>query len=164
MGDNRREKKISEMHHVFQEARKILGVSYLASHWKKSKRQIYAWGADPDHCEVRSINPLEKLKLMLIDVKEKGDEETIQATLRLLARPLGYDISPMSPPPDISREINKIDIFSRLFSNIAEVFYFTSKRLHKKKLDTDEKSELQAIIDRVKASITEIQIFIGKKK
>ncbi len=38
---------------------------------KKSRRQIYSWAANPNHCEVSYVNPLEKIKLMLIALKKK---------------------------------------------------------------------------------------------
>jgi hypothetical protein len=154
-------KKISQTHQVFNEVSKILGLKYMSDLWKKSTRHIYSWSADPDHCEIHAVNPLEKIKIMLVELKKEGAEDVIKSALQLLARPLGYEISPLKIPSDISK---KKDIFSSLFLNVSEILKLASEHFHKKELTYREQSEMQVVIDNLKADLTEIQIVMDKKK
>ncbi len=158
------DKIISKTHQIFKEASRILGVNYMSQYWKKSKRHIYSWSADPDHCEVNAVNPLEKIKIMLMEVKKKGDEDIIKSALQLLAGPLGYEISPLKIPSDISKEKYKKEIFSSLFLNISEILKLASEYSHKKELTDRKESEIKAVIDKLKLDLTEIQIIMGGKK
>ncbi|VEN72797.1 hypothetical protein EPICR_10296 [Candidatus Desulfarcum epimagneticum] len=52
------------------------------------------------------MNPLSKLKDMLMALKEKGAEEVVEGALELLAEPLGYKIIPSDDgdePPENSK-------------------------------------------------------------
>jgi hypothetical protein len=157
-----RGKKALQTNQVFQEANKTLGLGYMAQHWKKSRRQIYSWSADPDHCEVHYVNPLEKIKLMLMEMQVKGEEEIIESALQLLAIPLGYKVSPIKTPPHVSKEKSEDNLFKRLFFKLSEILKLFSNHFDKKELNDKEKYEIHIVIENFKEDLTELQLLLNK--
>lgn len=83
---------ITKPHHVFAAAQHLLGEDFLASLTKKSVTQIYRWSADPDRCDQVSRNPMDILAIILDRIQELGREDVVEASLRVLAAPLGYHV------------------------------------------------------------------------
>ena len=79
---------------IFKASIKNLGMKYMAKLWGRSKRHIYAWAADPDHCEYNYSDPLKKIHIMLLSLKKEGVNDVIEGALSLIVKDLGYQIIP----------------------------------------------------------------------
>ena len=138
---------------IFKAAKEKLGISYMASHWKKSRRQIYSWAADPNCCEVSYVNPLEKIKIMMLDLKKKGGENIVIFALHLIANPLGYEVIPLK----VSSKKSSKNLFKNIIINISELMKMIAIYYDETKDKTKNKS-LLAVINQIKFQLTEIQI------
>ena len=99
---------------VFKASIKNLGIKYMSKLWGRGKRHIYAWAADPEHCEYNCPDPLEKIHIMLSSLQKEGHADIIEAALSLLVKDLGYQIL-----PDQLTLKDKIDSFSSEFFKLV---------------------------------------------
>lgn len=60
--------------------RRILGTTNLTKLYRRSPRQIYRWGADPDYTADHERHPLDRLKVMLSGLCDLGREDIALAT------------------------------------------------------------------------------------
>ena len=156
--------------HIFAECRiikkqfanKILGLSYMAAHWKKSKRQIYSWAADPDHCQVHYMNPLEKIKLMLMELKKKGEEDAVESALLILGTPLNYDIS-LNEPFTLYLQKYKSRILKDMLLEFAETAGFFCEYCEKKSKENIS-AEVYTAVKRIKSNLKRLHIALEHSK
>lgn len=85
---------LTRSHHFFAAAHKILGDGPLASLWKKSRSQVERWCSDPTSFPSHSRNPIDLLTLTLKELQQRGREELVECTLRIVAEPFGYEVHP----------------------------------------------------------------------
>ncbi|MBW1616590.1 MAG: hypothetical protein JRJ49_08685 [Deltaproteobacteria bacterium] len=85
-------KKIDRSNRFFKMTREVLGINFLTKLWGRSKREIYAWGADPNHCNFVRGNPLEKINKMMTELQKKKRDDIVENGLFLLSENLGYKV------------------------------------------------------------------------
>ncbi len=157
------DKEISKTYQIFEAANKILGLSHMSNHWKKSQRQIYSWSADPDHCEVHSENPLEKMKIMLMELKKNDNEHIVKEALSLLTEPLGYTISNLKSYDPSSRKSISI-IFQSIVLNIAELLKFYAEYPNPEKIEGMKKHKIEVIIETLLTDLNDLIFLLDVEK
>jgi len=83
----------------FSMAKKLLGMGWLCTHWRKSEREVYRWTADPNHCGQWRENPLEKLLEQNRELDRRGFEAEAAAAVHVLAEDLGLRVVNPAPLP-----------------------------------------------------------------
>jgi hypothetical protein len=83
---------ITKTHQFFASANKLLGVHFMTKLWVKCDRTLYRWGADPDHCEEITRNPIDLLRITFHKLQELGRDDVVESALRLLCHGLGYSV------------------------------------------------------------------------
>lgn len=109
-------------HQVFSAANKILGVEFMANLWKKSRRQMYRWGADDDFCEEISKNPLDLFHTMLRRLQELGRDDIVEGSARLLYGTLGYEIQQREGYSDADSGLTELLSLTRKLGELASTY------------------------------------------
>ena len=76
---------ILKSHQFFHAANHILGQTFMAGIYKRSRRQLYRWAADPDFCEDHQRNPIDRLAKILERLCEIGKTDIAKAGVGILA-------------------------------------------------------------------------------
>lgn len=80
-------------------AKKLLGVTWLCLHWRKSEREIYRWTANPNQCAQWRENPLEKILEQNRELDARGFTAAAAAPVHILAEALGLRVVVRSTAP-----------------------------------------------------------------
>ncbi len=145
---------IVRTHQFWSAAHRILTPGLLTKIWKKSQRQIYRWGADPDYCEDCRRNPIDLLRVTCERLMEAGRSEVAEAALVLLAEPLGYEVKQKDIRSDSgSINLDLLDVEAALGDFCADYREALSDQV----LDARERAELVRCMDRVSRQIYELR-------
>ena len=68
----------------------VIGIKPLVARFKICRQAIYAWGEN--HPEIRNIPPVEKVRIIVEELKRAGGEEVIGDILSYLASGTGFHV------------------------------------------------------------------------
>lgn len=133
-------------HQIFSASAKVLGKTYLHKLWNRSEREIYRWGADPDHCQDTAKNPLDLLRIQLERLQEVRRDDIVQAAATILFAPLGYSVQPTDIHSDRGTpEAEFLDVSAEM-GKLADVLRIS---LADDRIDADERMALTEQANRL---------------
>ena len=81
--------------------RKALGISFLQQIFKRGLTEIYRWSRDPEFTADSKRNPLDRLRLLLKEMRNQGHEREARAGVNYLAEAVGCRLRETNrPKPD----------------------------------------------------------------
>lgn len=147
-------KYIIRTHQFWSAAYRVLTPGLLAKIWKKSQRQLYRWGADPDYCEDCRRNPIDLLRITCERLLEAGRPDVAEAALALLAEPLGYEVKKSVIDSDSgSINLELLDVESSLGDFCRDY----RDALEDKRLDPKERARLILQTNRLQRQVSELK-------
>jgi len=69
--------------------RKVLGISFLQKVFQRGHSEIYRWSRDPEFTADSKRNPLDRLRLLLKEMRNQGHEREARAEGQLSRRGSG---------------------------------------------------------------------------
>ncbi len=81
----------------FLSCRRILGDTFLTTLYNRGSRQIYRWSSDPDFTSPEGFerNPLDRMKILLHRLHERGRSDIALAALSFLSKAIDCQVHPI---------------------------------------------------------------------
>ena len=138
---------------IFRAACEALGMEEMARiYGLRHARQIYRWATDPRTSEDSAANPLDKIGAMLERLQLVGHDMIVEAALRALAAPLGFEIRSRDRCPS-----DKESCLGELLDTVGatgDLARTIQEAIADGDLDPDEKDE---ILSKISLAIKELR-------
>ena len=147
---------------VFHAIKETLGKEYLLQlYGYRNARNIYAWCTNPKTTEYSSPNPIDKLQVLLEDLNTLGYRNLALATLKCLARPLGFEVR---DPRNVETDKKDPQLeFLDVVNAIGEVSKELQIAMEDQVLEEEEKTKVLETIDEAIMQLMQLKDAVRKK-
>jgi hypothetical protein len=76
----------------------VLGATWMQKVWSRGYGQLRRWSRDPAFTSDSERNPLDRLKIVLRELREQGHGDVAESSVRMLAHAIGMEVVSTDPP------------------------------------------------------------------